>query len=138
MTSSGIMIGVEGSSGNAAGGSITNRSSAGADLVHEIGNDLAHELGHFLELPHANNVNNPGLADTYGRRRLMHPNNLLPTAPALTAASTPRFNDIGYGVGGNGRGHRGCLVTLKNHPTDATDGEAITARRRFRSPNLFR
>ena len=134
LTHSGILVGVEGSSANAAGAGITNRSSAGADLVHEIGNDVAHEIGHFLTLPHASNVNSPGLTDTYGRRRLMHPNNLLPTA----AVPLPRFQDIGYGTGGNGRGHRGCLITLKNHPADTSDGEGVDARRRFRSPNLFR
>ena len=69
----------------------------------------------------------------------MHPNNLLPSAVApLTAVSLPRFQDIGYGTGGNGRGHRGCLITLKDHPADTSDGEAVDARRRFRSPNLFR
>ena len=140
MTSSGIMIGVEGSSGDAAGTVINPRSSAGADLVHEIGNDLAHEIGHFLTLPHADNKNGAaGLKDTNGRRRLMHPNNLLPRAVTpLTATSVPRFNDIGYGVGGSGSGHRGCLVTLKDHPNDQSDGEVIDARKRFRSPNLFR
>jgi hypothetical protein len=138
MTRSGILIGVEGSSANAAGGGITLRSSAGADLIHELGNDVAHEIGHFLTLPHASNVDSPGLTDTYGRRRLMHPNNLLPAAVTLTATSRPRFNDIGYGVGGSGRGHRGCLITLKDHPTDSSDGEVIPTRRRFRSPNLFR
>lgn len=68
----------------------------------------------------------------------MHPNNLLPQAVTpLTAASVPRFNDIGYGVGGSGSGHRGCLVTLKNHPNDSSDGEVIDARKRFRSPSLY-
>jgi hypothetical protein len=142
LTRSGCLIGVEGSSANAAGGGISTRSSAGTDLIQEIANDVAHEIGHFLTLPHASNVNNPGLNDTYGRRRLMHPVNLLPTAvtPA-TATSVPRFDDIGYGLGGSGAGvagHRGCLLTLKDHPSDGSDGEVIAARRRFRSPNLMR
>jgi hypothetical protein len=138
LTRSGILIGVEGSSGDAAGTVINLRTSAGADLVHEIGNDLAHEIGHFLTLVHAGNVDAPGLSDTYARRQLMHPVNLLPAAvtPA-TANSVPRFDDIGYGVVG-GAGHRGCLVTLKDHPKHSTDGEVIPARRRFSSPNLFR
>jgi hypothetical protein len=139
MTHSGILIGVEGSSATATGGGITLRTSAGADLIHEIGNDVAHEIGHFLTLPHASNVDSPGLTDTYGRRRLMHPNNLLPQAVSpLTATSRPRFDDIGYGTGGGGAGHRGCLITLKDHPNDSSDGEVIPTRRRFRSPNLFR
>jgi hypothetical protein len=139
LTRSGVLIGVEGSSANSAGGGITRRSSAGADLIHEIGNDVAHEIGHFLTLPHASNVNSPGLTDTYGRRRLMHPNNLLPAAISpLTSTSRPRFDDIGYGVGGSGSGHRGCLLTLKDHPSDGSDGEVIATRRRFRSPNLMK
>jgi hypothetical protein len=138
LSRSGILVGVEGSSANAAGGGISNRSSAGADLIQEIANDVAHEIGHFLTLPHASNVDNPGLLDTYGRRRLMHPLNLLGSAvtPA-TATSRPRFDDIGYGVGGSGSGHRGCLLTLKDHPSDRSDGEVIATRRRFRSANLM-
>ena len=139
LSRSGILVGVEGSSANAAGGGISTRSSTGRDLIHEIGNDVAHEVGHFLTLPHASNVNSPGLTDTYGRRRLMHPNNLMPSAVSpLTATSRPRFDDIGYGLGGSGSGHRGCLVTLKDHPSDRSDGEVIAARRRFRSPNLLK
>jgi hypothetical protein len=142
LSRSGCLIGVEGSSANAAGGGITTRSSTGADLIQEIGNDVAHEIGHFLTLPHASNVDAPGLNDTYGRRRLMHPVNLLPNAVSpATANSVPRFDDIGYGVGGSGAnisGHRGCLLTLKDHPSDRSDGEVIATRRRFRSPNLLR
>jgi len=56
--------------------------------------------------------------------------------PDLTTA--PRFDDIGYGVEANsGEGHRGCLITLKDHPTHSTDGEVMAARRRFRSPKLY-
>jgi hypothetical protein len=141
LSRSGIIIGVEGSSSDVAGTTITGRSSAGADLIHEIGNDVAHEIGHFLTLSHADRVDSPGLRDTYGRRHLMHPNNLLPqavTGAGASATSVPRFDDIGYGVGGGGAGHRGCLITLKDHPTHRTDGETVQARRRFRSPNLFR
>ena len=135
---SGILIGVEGSSANNTGGGITLRSSTGADLVHEIGNDVAHEIGHFLTLDHADNTNGfPGRTDSYNRRFLMHPINLLPNAVTpLTATSVPRFDDIGYGTGGGGRGHRGCLVTLKNHPSNTSDGEVVAVRRRLRSPNL--
>lgn len=139
ITRSGIMLATVGSSGNAAGANISPRLSTGADLVHEIGNDVAHEIGHFLTLPHANNVDDPGLTDTYGRRRLMHPQNLMaPAVATLTATSRPRFSDIGYGIGGGGNSHRGCLITLKDHPTDSSDGEVIPTRRRFRSPNLFK
>lgn len=138
LTHSGIIIGVEGQSGDALGTAISNRSSNGADLVHELGNDVAHELGHFLTLSHADQVNNSGRSDTYARRRLMHPQNLLPfAATPLTATSVPRFDDIGYGVGGSGKGHRGCLITLKDNPTDRSDGETVSARRRFGSANLF-
>jgi hypothetical protein len=123
---SGILIGV------------MNRASAGNDLVHELGNDVAHEIGHFLTLSHANLKNGTGEPDTYNRRMLMHPMNLLPAAVTpLTAASVPRFNDIGYGLGGGGRGHRGCLLTLKDHPQHQTDGEIVTARNRFKAANLY-
>jgi hypothetical protein len=138
---SGILIGVEGSSSNNLGGGVTFRSSAGADLVHEIGNDVAHEIGHFLTLNHADNIDavaaTPnGRTDTYNRRFLMHPINLLPSAASpQTAISVPRFDDIGYGTV-SGRGHRGCLVTLKDHPSHTSDGEVVAVRRRLRSPNL--
>jgi len=131
VTHSGILIGV------------MNRTSAGADLVHELGNDVAHEIGHFLTLSHANLVNGNGQPDTYTRRQLMHPSNLLPAKaappPPLTALSVPRFDDIGYGVGGSGSGHRGCLITLKDYPDTQhkTDGEVMAARRRFNSGNLY-
>jgi hypothetical protein len=140
---SGIMVGVNGF--RRANGAFRARSSSGAaDLVHELGNDTAHEIGHFLNLPHADQVNSPGRLDTYNRRQLMHPNNLLP--PAAAAGAPPRFNDIGYGqvnttdLSGNPivRGHRGCLLTLKDHPSHTSDGEVVTVRRRFQSPNLFR
>jgi hypothetical protein len=133
---SGILVGVEGSSSNSAGGGITFRSSIGADLIHEIGNDVAHEIGHFLTLSHADNVNavpaTPnGRTDTYNRRFLMHPINLLPNAATPpTATSVPRFDDIGYGTVG-GDGHRGCLLTLKDHPSHGTDGEIVAARKRL-------
>jgi hypothetical protein len=142
---SGILIGVNGFL--RANGAFRARGSTGADLVHEIGNDVAHEIGHFLELLHADNTDGfPGRVDTYNRRFLMHPNNLLPPAVTPPTGAPPRFNDIGYGqvnttdVNGNPvvRGHRGCLLTLKHHPSHASDGEVMTARRRFRSPNLFR
>src|SRR5205814_8548803 len=94
----------------------------------------------------------PGRVDTYNRRFLMHPINLLPpavTPPAVApTAVPPRFDDIGYGQvntntvdpAGNVivRGHRGCLLTLKHHPSHNSDGDTMTVRRRFRSPNLFR
>ncbi|MGA8152332.1 MAG: hypothetical protein WB952_15370 [Terriglobales bacterium] len=123
---SGILIGV------------MNRSSAGNDLVHELGNDVAHEIGHFLTLSHVNLVNGNGEGNTYSRRQLMHPMNLLPSAVTpLTATSVPRFNDIGYGVGGGGGGHRGCLLTLKDHPKHQTDGEVMAARNRLNAANLY-
>lgn len=128
LTHSGILIGV------------MNRSSTGADLVHELGNDVAHEIGHFLTLSHANLVNGAGQPDTYTRRQLMHPSNLLTPAakPPLTATSLPRFEDIGYGTGNNSTsGHRGCLLTLKDHPQHQTDGEVMAARGRFRAANLY-
>lgn len=141
---SGIFIGVEGTK-NATGVSFT-RPSTGANLVQELGNDVAHELGHFMTLPHADHVNaDPaagtpnGRLDTYCRRQLMHPNNTLPDAStANTATSVPRFDDIGYGLSDDGSGHRGCLVTLKDHPKHTSDGEAMDARRRFRSTNLYK
>jgi hypothetical protein len=76
----------------------------------------------------------------------MHPNNLLPPAVTPPTGVPPRFNDIGYGQvnttdnAGNPvvRGHRGCLLTLKHHPSHQSDGETMTVRRRFRSPNLVR
>ena len=139
ITRSGIMLATVGSSTNSTGATINPRLSTGTDLVHEIGNDVAHEIGHFLTLPHANNVDSPGLLDTYGRRRLMHPQNLMaPAVSPLTATSRPRFTDIGYGIGGGGNSHRGCLITLKDHSADSSDGEVIPTRRRFRSPNLFK
>jgi hypothetical protein len=149
---SGILIGVNGFI--RANGNFQARLSTGADLVHEIGNDVAHEIGHFLTLAHADRQNSPGRVDTYNRRFLMHPNNLLPpidTNPAgglpggAATGNPPRFDDIGYGqvntvIGGNTvvRGHRGCLLTLKHHPSHASDGETMEVRRRFRSPNLFK
>jgi len=141
---SGIMVGVNGFL--RANGNFRARGSAGADLVQEVGNDTAHELGHFLNLPHADTVNSPGRTDTYNRRFLMHPNNLLPVATTPPTGARPRFTDIGYGqvnttdLTGNPvvRGHRGCLLTLKDHPSHASDGEVVTVRRRLRSPNLFR
>jgi hypothetical protein len=138
---SGIMVGVNGFQTGAAPPPPTpaltfiNRPSTGDDLVHEIGNDIAHELGHFLNLPHADHINGAGRNDTYNRRFLMHPSNLLPRANAT--GTPPRFNDIGYGQV-SGRAHRGCLLTLKHHPSHTSDGEIVTARRRFASPNLVR
>jgi hypothetical protein len=142
---SGIMVGVNGRLNSA--GVFGARRSTGADLVHELGNDVAHEIGHFLTLAHADNVNGfPGRVDSYNRRFLMHPINPLPPAVNPPTGVPPRFDDIGYGqintVDNNGnpivRGHRGCLLTLKDHPSHTTDGEVVAARRRFRSPNLFR
>jgi hypothetical protein len=129
-TNPGVIIGIEGSIDGT--GTVQLRGSAGADLVHEIGNDLAHELGHFLTLSHADHIDNPGLTDTYGRRHLMHPVNLLP----LAATPGARFDDIGYGTVG-GAGHRGCLLTLKDDPNHSSDGETVQARNRFRSPRLY-
>jgi hypothetical protein len=142
---SGIMVGVNGAL--RANGAFRARASAGADLIHELGNDVAHEIGHFLNLDHADQTNGfPGRVDTYNRRFLMHPINVLPPAVTPPTGVPPRFNDIGYGqintVDNNGnpvvRGHRGCLLTLKHHPSHTSDGEVMTVRRRFRSPNLFR
>lgn len=137
-THPGIIVAVEGSL-NPATGVITRRTGSADEIFQQLGNDLAHEIGHFLTLSHADRVNSPGRPDTYCRKQLMHPNNLLPGAavPLQNAADNNdvRFDDIGYGVVG-GRGHRGCLLTLKNYSTHASDGETSTARRRFASPNL--
>jgi hypothetical protein len=128
----GIIVGVEGF--RRGDGTFQNRSSAGAQLEQEIGNDLAHEIGHFLTLPHSDNQNSgTAPSDTYRRRQLMHPVNLLP----LAATSGARFDDIGYGVtAATGRGHRGCLLLMKNHTTNASASECISTRRRFRV-NMF-
>jgi hypothetical protein len=142
---SGIMVGVNGAL--RANGVFRTRASAGADLIHELGNDVAHEIGHFLNLDHADQIDGfPGRVDTYNRRFLMHPINVLPPAVTPPTGVPPRFDDIGYGqvntVDNNGnsivRGHRGCLLTLKHHPSHRSDGEVMIVRRRFRSPNLFR
>lgn len=128
-----------------ANGTFQGRRSSGADLEHEIGNDIAHEIGHFLNLEHADNAQNPNeREDSYNRRFLMHPNNLLP--PKATPPALPRFDDVGYGtvnttVAGGAvvvRGHRGCLLTLKDHKGHTSDGEIVTTRRRFQSPNLLK
>lgn len=131
-TRPGIIVGVEGNLDRA--GNVVPRPSAGAHLYQELINDLAHEIGHFLTLQHVDNVNNPGRDDTFTRRCLMHPNNLLPRPGA---GNTVRFDDCGYGTGGGGAGHRGCLITLKQLPNIATDSETVRARRRFRSPRLY-
>ena len=75
----------------------------------------------------------------------MNPRNpLTPAAVPLKNAadnSDVRFDDVGYGIAavinGETRAHRGCLITLKNFATHATDSETVTVRRRFSSPNLF-
>jgi hypothetical protein len=142
----GIMIGVNGSRDGTTG-NIFFRPSAGANLIQELGNDIAHEIGHFLTLNHADNINADanavpptpdGRLDTYNRRFLMHPINLLPNAVTpQTATSVPRLNDIGYGTGGGGSPHRGCLITLKHHPSHTSDGEVISVRRAFQSARRF-
>ncbi len=101
-----------------------SRGYTGAALDHAVGNDVAHEIGHFLTLTHAGDVNGPGRADSYARRQLMHPNNLLPGGA--------RRRDVGYGQT-NGQGHRGCLLTLKEHPDAVAkqDGEVKRARARM-------
>ena len=138
---SGIALAVNGFLDN---GTFTARFSSGADLLHEIGNDIAHEIGHFFNLEHADNAQNPNeRGDSYNRRFLMHPNNPLPQKAAPPAL--PRFDDVGYGtinvsVGGAvvELGHRGCLLTLKDHKSHTSDGEIVATRRRFQSPNLVR
>jgi hypothetical protein len=113
-------------------------------LIFAIANDVAHEMGHFLTLAHADNGNavpgTPlGRTDTYCRRQLMHPLEPLPSFGGdATATSVPRDVSVGYGTADDGREHRGCLITLKNHPQHATDGEVMDARRRFRSRNLYK
>ena len=133
LSQSGSIIAVEGSSVDDKGQHIVPRGTAGMELIQNLGSDVAHELGHFLTLSHVDKVNFPGLPDTYSRRRLMHPSSVLPDADEPpTAVSMPRFNDIGYGTY-----HHGCLVTLKDHPTDSTDGEVAIVRKRFRSTSLY-
>jgi len=139
LSRSGSLIAVEGNSADDTSSQIVPRGTAGIELIQELGSDIAHELGHFLTLPHVGNVDFPGPADTYSRRRLMHPATALPDADEPPAPDVlPRFNDIGYGTYAFGGGRRGCLVTLKDHPTDTTDGEVATVRKRFRSPNLYK
>lgn len=135
-TAPGAIIGVEGFL-NTPQSTPSTRNSTGNDLIQEIANDVAHEIGHFLSLRHAGRVNSPGLHDTYARRQLMHPNNLLPMAAGASSNTGPRFNNIGYGLGGGGAGHRGCLLTMKDHPTHSTDSDVVNARARFRSQNLY-
>jgi len=137
-----VFIGVE---GNNPGGPTDLRPGNGTDVMRAIGNDLAHEIGHFIGLPHADKVNNPGQPDSYTRRQLMHPINLLPEAAAVP---NTRFDDAGYGTVANARSftgsgasvtraHRGCMITIKEHPTHQSNPEVLTARRRFQNPNLF-
>jgi len=90
VTHSGIIVGVEGFATDDAGANLTNRPSAGDDLIQELSNDIAHEFGHFLTCNHADNVGSPGLNDTYGRRQLMHPINLLPPALGRSSRSFER------------------------------------------------
>ncbi|MCB9845608.1 MAG: hypothetical protein H6811_06450 [Phycisphaeraceae bacterium] len=124
-TKPGIIVAVEGSVVGATG-ALFSRPSSGDALYQEIINDVSHELGHFLTLPHAAQVNSPGRADTFTRKCLMHPNNLLPQA----GSGNIRFDDIGYGTG-----HRGCLITTKAHTNIPTDAEVPQARLRARDPS---
>lgn len=98
----------------------TDQDANDAHLIRALGNDTAHEIGHFLTLWHADNQNNPGRRDTYARRQLMHPMNLL---PARSTNAAIRSNDVGYGKHpGSGRAHRGCMLTLKDLPSYAETG----------------
>lgn len=111
----------------AAGGTWT-RPSTGRDLDQELANDTAHEIGHFLGLSHFAGVNSPGRDDTYTRCNLMHPNNLLPQPVASGAgANNIRANDAGYGTGGGGQGHRGCMITMKQHNIFASAVTGLTS-----------
>lgn len=110
MTNPGIMIAVDGIR-FAGGGGTWTRPSTGADHTQELANDMAHEIGHFLTLSHFGAVNGPGRDDSYARRNLMHPNNLLPDR---ASGNNIRRNDCGYGTSG-GSGHRGCMLTMKLH-----------------------
>lgn len=107
-----------------------DRGYTGAPLDHAVGNDVAHEIGHFLSLTHAGNVNNNGRTDTYSRRQLMSPTNL------LVSGVGERVTNVGYGIT-NSRGHRGCLITVKNHPQQPEDGEVKKARDRMLHANLY-
>lgn len=122
----GVFVAVEGV--RLANGTIWNRPSHGAHLLQELANDVAHEIGHFFTLSHFGGVNSPGRDDTYARRNLMHPNNLLPDPVASGAgANNIRFKDCGYGTGGGGSGHRGCMVTMKRHNLFPGSVAALTA-----------
>lgn len=131
-THPGCVVGVEGYI-NSTGVAQNRSSSSTAGMYQQIINDTAHELGHYLSLMHVDNNNSPGRTDTFTRRCLMHPNNLLPIA-----GGNIRFDDIGYGTdGAQSRGHRGHLITLKKLSNIATDCETVIARRRFTSANLY-
>jgi len=129
-----IIVAIRGTLVTGPNGFQFTRPSTGAGLFQEIGNDLSHEIGHFVNLEHADNVHGTGPPDTYNRRHLMHANNPLGNATPASATG-PRFNDIGYGLTKTGgQGHRGCLLTLKQHPTHNTNPDVINARRRLKDP----
>lgn len=123
-----------------------NRPTDGsAHWIRAMANDTAHEIGHFLTLWHADAVNSPGREDTYARRQLMHPNNLI-----ARSGGNIRLADIGYGSTPDGT-HRGCLLTMKDLPhyaetanqsssgdlTGASGSEATRIRARMNHANLY-
>jgi hypothetical protein len=96
-----------------------------------VANDLAHEIGHFLTLEHYGNRQIPReLEDTWARRNLMHPYNLMYAhedwpynVDGHPAQNRPLVNNVGYGDYG-----RGGLVTLKDLPGIAQGDQTTIAR----------
>jgi len=129
-----VIVAIRGTLVTGTNGFQFTRPSTGAGLFQEIGNDVSHEIGHFVSLEHADNVHGTGPPDTYNRRHLMHANNPLGNANLATAGA-PRFDDIGYGLTTpGGQGHRGCLLTLKQHPKHNTNPDITHARARVKNP----
>jgi hypothetical protein len=133
-----VGLGISRQTANAIGsdtGIITTANGVTTDReIERVARTVAHEIGHFFTLQHVQNrhASDP-VEDTYGRRQLMFPISWLPDAVAGAGLTqVPRLNDVGYG-----HEVRGCLITLKNHPHHATDGECAQARRSASSGNWF-
>ncbi len=95
-------------------------------------NDLAHEIGHFLTLAHSGNIQAPNeLEDSWARRMLMHPFNLMwghdpwprDYDTGIPFNNRPLANNVGYGAD-----CRGCLITQKDLPQVQMDDECRLAR----------